>query len=350
MNTQVHGGEVNRQRLFVACCFGVGASAMTFVAIGTVMQPLKEDFLLTNEQVGWIGGAALWGFTITILTFGSLCDVLGMKLLLRLAVLGHVAGALTMIFANGFALLFAGALTLSMADGLVQAACNPLIATVYRDRKTEMFAKLHLWFPGGIVIGGLIAFALDKTSADIWQLKLALILVPTAIYGALFLRQEFPLTERVQSGVSFAQMFKATFFRPLFWVLLLCMTMTASLELGPNRWVVSVFESAQIPGILVLVWISLLMAVLRYFSGPIVRRLSPTGILFCCAVLAGLGLLALSYTQTLTAAILAASLFAVGISYFWPTMIGITSERVPGGGAMALAVMGATGALCVGLV
>ena len=341
---------VNPKRLFAGSCFGIGASAMTFVAISAVMGPLKEHFLLTNEQVGWIGGAAMWGFTVTILTFGSLCDVVGMRLVLRLAILAHVGGALLMIFANGFAMLFAGALTLSMADGLVQAACNPLIATLYADRKTEMFNKLHLWFPGGIVVGGLIAFSLDWLSIEFWQLKLALILAPAMTYGILFLGQKFPATERVQSGVSFGAMFTETFFRPLFLVLLVSMMMTASIELGPNRWVPAVLQSAGIPGILVLVWINLLMAVLRYFAGPIGRRLSPTGILLCSAVLSGLGLFWLSYAETLAMAIAAGTVFALGISYFWPTMIGVTSERVPKGGALALAMMGATGMVVVGLV
>ena len=341
---------INRKRLFVGSCFGVGASAMTFVAISAVMGPLKEHFVLTNEQVGWIGGAAMWGFTLTILTFGSLCDVVGMKLVLRLAVVGHMAGALLMIFANGFAMLFAGALTLSMADGLVQAACNPLVATIYSDRKTEMFNKFHLWFPGGIVFGGLLAFVLDEMSIGTWQVKLALILLPAMTYGVFFLGQRFPATERVQSGVTFGQMFKETFFRPLFLVLLVSMMMTASVELGPNRWVPAVLQSAGIPGIVVLVWISLLMAVLRYFAGPVGRRLSPTGILLCSAVLSGLGLFWLSHAETLAMAIAAGTVFAAGISYFWPTMIGVTSERVPKGGALALAVMGATGMVVVGLV
>jgi len=342
--------EIHPRRLFAGSCFGVGASAMTFVAISAVMGPLKEHFVLTNEQVGWIGGAAMWGFTVTILTFGSLCDVVGMKLVLRLAVVAHVGGALLMIFANGFAVLFAGALTLSMADGLVQAACNPLVATLYADRKTEMFNKLHLWFPAGIVIGGLIAFGLDSASIEAWQLKLTLILAPAMTYGILFLGQEFPATERVQSGVSFAGMFAETFFRPLFLVLLVCMMMTASVELGPNRWVPAVLQSAGIPGILVLVWINLLMVVLRQFAGPVGRRLSPTGILLASAVLSGLGLFWLSHTETLATAIAAGSVFALGIAYFWPTMIGVTSERVPKGGALALAVMGATGMVVVGVV
>ncbi len=356
MSSEVGRGDVaglagvHPKRLFAGSCFGIGASAMTFVAISAVMGSLKEHFVLTNEQVGWIGGAAMWGFTVTILTFGSLCDVVGMRLVLRLAVVGHIGGALLMIFANGFAMLFAGALTLSMADGLVQAACNPLVATLYADRKTEMFNKLHLWFPAGIVVGGLIAFGLDWLSIESWQLKLALILAPAMTYGLLFFGQKFPATERVQSGVSFARMFTETFFRPLFLVLVVCMMMTASVELGPNRWVPAVLESAGIPGILVLVWINLLMAVLRYFAGPVGRRLAPTGILLGSAVLSGMGLFWLSHAETLAMAIAAGTVFALGISYFWPTMIGVTSERVPKGGALALAVMGATGMVSVGLV
>lgn len=132
--------------------------------------------------------------------------------MLRLAVAGHAAGALLM-----------------------------------------MFAKFHLWFPGGIVIGGLVAFGLGKLAIGSRQTKLAMILVPTVVYGALFLGQRFPATERVQSGVSFGQMFRETFLRPLFLLLALCMMMTASLELGPNRWVPAILESAGIPGILVLV-------------------------------------------------------------------------------------------------
>jgi len=341
---------VNPRRLFVASCFGVGASAAVFVAISAIMGSLKEHFVLTNEQVGWIGGASMWGFALTILVFGSLCDVLGMRLLLRLALAGHAAGVLLMVFANGFAMLFCGALTLSMADGLIQAACNPLVATIYSDRKTEMFNKFHLWFPAGIVIGGLVAFGLDRLAIGSWQAKLVMVLVPTVVYGALFLGQKFPATERVQSGVSFGQMFRETFFRPLFLLLALCMMMTASLELGPNRWVPAILKSAGIPGILVLVWISLLMAILRYFAGSVLRRLSPTGILFCSSVVGGLGLLWLSYTHSLVVAIAAGTVFAVGVSYFWPTMIGFTSERVPKGGALALAMMGGIGMLSVGLI
>lgn len=342
--------QINPQRLFTASRVAIGSTATAFVVIGAIMASLKEYFVLTNEQVGWIGGAALWGFIITILIFGSLCDVFGMKLLVRLGAIGHISGALVMIFANGFGMLFCGALMLSMSDGLVQAACNPLVATIYSERKTEMINKLHLWFPGGIVIGGLITFVLDKMSIGFWQLKLTIIMVPAVVYGLLFLRQRFPVTERVQSGISFGQMFKDTLLRPLFLLLLVCMMMTASLELGPSRWIPAVLQSAGISGILVLVWISGLMAVLRYFAGPVLHRLSPMGILFFSAVVAGVGLLWLSYVQTLVTAIAAGSVFAVGVAYFWPTMTGVTSERVPKGGALALALMTGTGMLAAGLI
>ncbi|MBU4272557.1 MAG: MFS transporter [Planctomycetes bacterium] len=341
---------INTKRLFTASRIAVVATAARFVAISAMMAPLKGCFGLDNEQVGWIGGAGLWGFTLTMLLFGSLCDLFGMKLVFRLAVLAHLAGAMAMCLANGFVMLLGGSLLLSMGDGLVQAAGNPLVVTLFPDRKTEMMNKFHLWFPGGIVICGLIAFALDKAVPDVWQAKLAMVFVPTVLYGAMFLGQRFPTTERVQLGVSFGQMFRETFFRPLFLLLALCMMMTASIELGPNTWLTPVLESAGIPGILVLVWVSLLMALLRQLAGPMVRKLAPLGILLCSAVLSGLGLLGLSYSHNLVTALAAGTVFAVGVAYLWPTMIGITSERVPKGGALALAMMGSVGMVAVGLI
>ena len=342
--------NINRKRLFLGSNFALISTSVTFAIIGAIMGPLKEIFVLTNAEVGWIGGAALWGFSITIFIFGPLCDVLGMKLLLRLAFLGHLTGVLIMIFANGFTFLFIGALVLAMANGLVEAAANPLVATLFPENKTEMLNKFHVWFPGGIVIGGLISFGLDSINITSYQIKLLVILIPTLIYGMLFFKQDFPATERVQSGLSGMDMIKATLLRPLFWVLVIAMMMTASVELGPNRWIPAVLEAAGIPGILVLVWINLLMAIMRYKAGAVVHKLSPTGILMVAAIVSGIGLYWLSYTETLTMAIMAGTVFALGVSYFWPTMLGVTSERIPKGGAMALALVGGVGTIIVGLV
>ena len=341
---------INKARLFLGSNFSLISTSVTFAIIGAIMGPLKEIFVLTNAEVGWIGGAALWGFSITIFIFGPLCDVLGMKLLFRLAFLGHFLGVIIMFFASGFTMLFIGALVLAMGNGLVEAAANPLVATLYPENKTEMLNKFHVWFPGGIVIGGLASFALDSIGISSYQVKLLVILVPTVIYGYLFFGQLFPATERHQSGVSGADMVKATLLRPLFWILVFAMAMTASIELGPNRWIPAVLEAAGIHGILVLVWINLLMAILRYKAGPVVHKLSPTGILVSSAIISGLGLYWLSWTETLTMAIMAGTVFAVGVSYFWPTMLGVTSERIPKGGALALALVGGVGTIIVGLV
>ena len=343
-------GVIDPGRVFVGSCVALIATATAFAVVGASMGALKEHFILSNEEVGWIGGAALWGFTISIFIFGPLVDALTMRFLLRLAFAGHVAGALIMIFATGFTMLFIGALTIAMGNGLVEAACNPLVATIYPDRKTQMLNKFHVWFPGGIVLGGLASYLLESIGITDWRVKLALILLPAAVYGFLFIGQKFPATERVQSGVTFWEMVKETILRPLFLLLFFCMMMTASLELGPNRWVPAVLESVGIPGILVLVWINLLMAILRYFAGPVVHRLSPTGILFASAIVSGLGLYWLSFTETLGMAIVAGTIFGVGICYFWPTMLGVTSERVPKGGALALGLMGGIGMAIVGLV
>ncbi|MDT8342727.1 MAG: hypothetical protein RQ751_14550, partial [Longimicrobiales bacterium] len=249
-----------------------------------------------------------------------------------------------------------GALVIAMANGLVEAACNPLVAALYPDQKTVKLNQFHVWFPGGVVLGGLAAYALDRAGVtalgplDGWQVKLALILVPTGIYGALLLRETFPDTEGVQHGVSVGETFKAALATPFMWIMLLAMAMTASVELGPNRWVPAVLEAGGMAGILVLVWINGLMALLRYRAGPVVERLSPTGILLASSVVAGVGLTWLSYTQGGAPTVAAATVFAVGVCYFWPTMLGVVSERVPRSGALGLGLMGAVGMATVGLV
>jgi hypothetical protein len=154
----------------------------------------------------------------------------------------------------------------------------------------------------------------------------------------------------VQSGITFGGMVRGALLRPLFIILLACMCITASLELGPNRWVPAVLEAGGIAGILVLAYINGLMAILRFFAGPVVHRLSPTGILVASALLSGAGLYWFSFAESPAMAFLSATVFAVGICYFWPTMLGVVSERVPRSGALGLALMGGMGMLAVGLV
>lgn len=350
LDSAAGAGSIDRRRLFVGSCLALVATSVAFATVGAVMLALKREFVLTNLEVGWIGGAALWGFAVSQLVFSPLCDTLGMRFLLRLAFVGHLLGTLVMILAGGFWMLFFGALVIAMGNGLVEAACNPLVATLYPENKTVKLNQFHVWFPGGIVIGGLAAYGLDAAGVGAWQWKLALILVPTLLYGGLLLTRPFPATENVQAGVGLGEMFRAAFATPLMWVLLFAMALTASVELGPNRWVPAVLEAGGMAGILVLVWINGLMAVLRYRAGPVVERLSPTGLLLASSILAGLGLLGLGLASIGWATFAAATVFALGVCYFWPTMLGVVAERVPRSGALGLGLMGTVGMATVGLV
>ena len=341
---------VRAGRLFLGSCVALVATSVAFATVGAIMLALKRDFVLTNEEVGLIGGAALWGFAVSQLVFAPFADTLGMRALLRLAFVGHLLGSVTMMLATGFATLFLGALVIAMANGLVEAACNPLVAALYPHDKTVKLNQFHVWFPGGVVIGGLAAFALDVVGVGAWQLKIGLIFVPTLAYGILLLTEPFPETEGVSAGVSMSEMFRAALGTPFMWVMLVCMAMTASIELGPNRWVPAVLEAGGMPGILVLVWINGLMALMRYRAGNVVHRLSPTGLLLASALVSGVGLLALSYAGAPLTIFAAATVFAVGVCYFWPTMLGVVSERVPRSGALGLGLMGTVGMATVGLV
>jgi MFS family permease len=127
--------EIKQRKLFVGSCVALLVGGMVFAVLSAIMNPLKQQFLLTNAQAGWIGGAGLWGFPISILIFGPLCSVLGIKFLLRLAFSVHIIGALLMIFATNFWMLFFGALTIAFGNGLVEGACNPLVATLFLTRK-----------------------------------------------------------------------------------------------------------------------------------------------------------------------------------------------------------------------
>ena len=342
---------IHRDRLFVASCCALAVSAVAFAVIGDILGALKSQFILDNQQVGYIGGAAIWGFAVSIILLGPLCDVLGMKFLVRVAMVCHVLGVLIMITATGFWTLFAGALVISLGNGLIEAVCNPLVATLYPERKAHRLNQFHVWWPGGIVLGGLASYALNAIGITSWKVRVGLILIPAAVYIVLMLRERFPATENQASGVSTGEMFKATFTSPLFLLMLATMFITASIELGPNRWIPAVLQSGGIPGILVLVWISGLMAIMRMkVSGPLIKLLSPTGILLGSMILVAIGLLMLSNAETGTSAFVAATVFAVGITFIWPTMLGFVAERVPRSGALGLALMGGAGMAVVGLV
>jgi MFS family permease len=334
--------------LFVASCIALVATAMTFAVRGDIIGAWGTGFSLDNQSIGYITGMAFWGFALSVIIGGAIVDFIGLKSMLVLAFATHVSGILVTIFAGGFWMLFLGTLLIGIGNGAVESACNPLVATAYPNQKTAKLNRFHVWFPGGIVIGGVAAYLLTTVGLG-WQVKMAIILIPTLIYGAMFLRLRIPETERVQAGVSYSGMFREAL-RPMFLVLAFCMLLTASTELGTNQWLPNILTTtAAVSGILVLAYINGLMAIGRYFAGSFVHNISPISLLIGSATASLVGLLLLSAANSALFAFIAATVFAVGICYFWPTMLGVTSERFPAGGALLLGIMGGIGNISVAI-
>ncbi len=339
--------HINSNKLFFASCIAIIATAMTFAIRAGLEKEYCQLFSLNHEQIGYVLGTAFWGFTLSIIFGGFLCDLLGMKRLLAVAFAGHILGIVLTILADGFWSLFFSTLLIGIANGMIEAVCNPLVSTLYKDDKTTKLNRLHVWFPGGIVIGGLVVFFF-KSWGIAKEYQLATILLPTLAYGILFFQEKFPATERVDSGISFKQMFQACL-QPLFIVMLFCMLLTASTEFGTNQWISNFLSSLGVKDILLLVYINLLMAIGRTFAGGFVHKLSPIGMLICSAVFSAIGLLLFSYVEGYWAFV-PATIFALGICFFWPTMLGFVSENLPKTGALGISLMGGAGMLSVSFV
>ncbi len=338
---------IERKKLFNASCIALVTTSMTFAIRADLIGELGEQFHFNKAQTGLVAGTAFWGFTLTTIVGGLICDLVGTKRLLLGAFLGHLAGTILTVWAQGFWSLFFSTLLIGMANGLVEAACNPLVATLYPESKTKKLNQFHVWFPGGIVIGGLIAFGLKKVGAG-WQLENSIILVPTVIYGIMFIRKAIPENERVMKGVSYKDMLKECL-RPLFLLMIFCMLISAATELGTNQWITDLLANVGVPAILILVFISGIMVLGRSFAGFFESKLSTTGMLLFSAVFSSLGLLLLGYLEGWEA-FLAAAIFAIGICFFWPTMLGFVSEYMPKSGALGLGIMGGMGMLSVAFV
>jgi MFS family permease len=340
--------EINKSKLFTASCVALITTSMAFGLRAGMLSTWGTEFNLTVEELGWISGTAFWGFTLAMIFGGPLCDVLGMKNILYIAFLGQVSGIALTIFAGGFWSLFISTMLIGIGNGMVEAACNPLVATIYSDEKTKMLNRFHVWFPGGIVIGGLTGYFLGGMGIS-WQLQLVTMFIPAFIYGFLIMKETFPVTERVSSGVSTGDMFKACL-SPLFIIMLIIMTITASTELGTNQLIDSLLRDTGVSPILILVYISGLMMIGRTYAGNFVHSFSPAGMLLFSAIFSTAGLLLLSMSTGLFFTFGAATVFAVGVCFFWPTMIGFVAEYLPRTGALGLSLMGGTGMLFVALV
>ncbi len=333
-----------RQKLFVASCLALLVTSLSFGIRAGILNRLGVEFHLSNSELGTIAATAFWGFPLAIIIGGFVVDVIGMKRLLVAAFVFHLAGILLTIFAGGYWTLFLSTLLIGIANGTVEAACNPLVATIFPENKTTKLNHFHLWFPGGIVIGSLIVFLFDKIGLG-WQVQVGIMLIPTLIYGYLFSKLDFPVTERVASGVSSKEMYRALL-SPLFLFMIICMFGTAITELFTNQWVNVLLSNVTQNAILILMLTTGIMVVGRGFAGPIVHRISPIGVLLFSAIVSALGLYLLA-TLTGTAIFAAALIFGIGVCYFWPTMIGFVAENLPKTGAVGLNLIGGAGMFAV---
>jgi len=333
-----------RKQLFIASCLALLVTSLSFGIRAGILGRLGIQFGLNTAELGTIASTAFLGFPLAVVIGGIVVDIIGMKRLLIVAFVFHLAGILLTVFAGGYWTLFISTLCIGIANGTVEAACNPLVATIYSDNKTTKLNHFHLWFPGGIFIGTLLVYFLDKVGIG-WQVQVGLMAIPTLIYGFLFSKLDFPVTERVSSGVSTAGMYKALL-NPLFICMIILMFGTAITELFTGQWIDVLLKNVSDNAILLLTIETGIMVIGRGFAGPVVHRFSPTGVLLISSILSALGLYLLGHSSG-NMLFVGAIIFGMGVCYFWPCMLGFVSENLPKTGAVGMNLMGGAGMFAV---
>ncbi|MAG55714.1 MAG: MFS transporter [Planctomycetes bacterium] len=386
-----------QKRLFWACFIALTATSFAFIIRIMILDDLAAKFELTETQKGEILGVGIWPFAVSIVLFSLVIDRIGYGTAIAFAFVGHAAFAFLTIFAEGYWSLYLGSLLGGLAAGSIEAAINPIVATMFHKEKTKWLNILHAGWPAGMVIAGLISIAMgDRLD---WQGQVGLIFIPVVLYGSLMAmcRGSFPVNERVAAGVSHKDMLKevgflsafvasalillevgrvfelptwltwgligagsvgfgtysGSFGRPLFFILVLIMVPLAITELGTDNWITDLLKSEMVAldanPLWVLVYTTFIMMVLRFMAGPIVHRLSPLGLL---AVSSGLGLCGLLFLSQAAGTVIfvAATVYGVGKTFFWPTMLGIVSEQFPKGGALTLNLISGVGMLGAGVI
>lgn len=402
--------QLYRRRLFIGCFLGLVATAFGFAVRGATLGDWEVQFGLSEEEKGIINGVGLFPFAISIILFSLFVDRIGYGTSMAIAFVGHLLSTVLTIFAPNFEVLYIATFIYALSNGVVEAVINPVVATIYKDNKTHWLNVLHAGWPGGLVLGGLLAIVVLKAGdslgqslpGNLWQWKMAVLVLPILAYGLLLYGMPFPTQERVEAGVSYRQMleefgwgsayivscllimgvsqvltvFKLSpvdwklalllavlpagafavyirkFGRPIFVFLMLVMFLLATTELGTDSWIQDIMGSVlQDPakGTMFLVYTSAIMFVLRFFAGPIVHRISPLGLLACSSLLAMVGLLWLGNAGTNVGVLLmAATLYGFGKTFFWPTTLGVVSEQYPRGGALLLNTISGVGMLAIG--
>jgi len=382
-------------KVFYACFIALVTTAFGFVLRAIVLPTWGHQFNLTQTQLGEISGVGLWPFAISIVLFSLIIDKIGYKTAMIFGVVCHLASTIITIFATGYWSLYIGTFIGALSAGTVEAVANPVTATMFPKDKVKWLSRLHAGWAGGLVLGGIMGLLIGESTG--WEYKIALIFIPTIIYAVITFFVKFPLNERVQAGVSYKEMLQevgglgaliitalivfqlgavigwsptvsiiATLIiaagfglytrslgQPLFVIFLLIMIPLAITELGTDSWISDLMtpetQKIGLQAGWVLVYTSLIMLVLRFFAGPISHKFSSPGLLALCAAIAIIGLYLLSGSSGVMV-LVAASIYGIAKTFFWPTMLGMVSERFPKGGALTLNITGGLGMIAAGVI
>ena len=360
-----HPADYNRNALFWICTLALFTAALANVlrigASGAIQTDIFDKFDPTHsaQLIGAALGAAFSGFAVSLLVVSPLLDVFGAKRVLLFASLCYVMGPLLIDFAPRIAsdahgagnLVWWGMGLTGLAWGCTEGSINPVVATLFSDNKIGRLSRLHAWWPGGIIVGGSFSALLFPRLNIGWQVQMGLVALPGFLLGLFAATQKFPRTGISSTGPEFWAMIAEPFRHPTFWIFFAIMLLTSSTELAPGSWVdVTLTHTVHMKGVLLLVFMSAVMFVLRHFAGPIAHRVSDIGMLWMCTVPAAIGLYLLSVANSPTAAIGAAIVWAFGVCFMWPTMLAAVAQRYPRGGPWTIGLTGFAGALAIQFV
>ena len=355
----------NAQRLLWAGFMAILAAGVGFSVRGGILGQWAEQYGFTMTELGLITGGGLVGFGVIILISSFIADAVGYGRLMWIAFLTHLLSAILTLAAGwafeaggkpaAFQCLYWGMFLFAVGNGVCEAVVNPLVASLFPRNKAHYLNILHAGWPGGLIVGGLLSYFMaggEGVKAVAWQIQMSFFLIPVVLYGLMILGQRFPASEATTAGVSSGKMF-SYLFHPLMIVMLIIQALVGYVELGTDSWISkitgAIMASPQY-GLLLFVYTSGLMFALRFFAGPIVEKISPLGLLAVSALLGFIGLQLLGSATSIRMCIVAATVYAFGKTFLWPTMLAVVSERFPQGGAITIGAMGGVGMLSAGLL
>jgi predicted MFS family arabinose efflux permease len=349
----------NRKSIYWICVLALFTAALANSvragAAGAIKTALLDpiDAQHSGEMIGSVLGSSFLGFALSLLVISPLLDRFGAKRVILFAAACYIIGPGLVLLAAGTGVSVLTMLNLAMVIwgfgwGATEASINPVIASTYSDDKTGKLNALHAWWPAGIIVGGLLSVLFFKSLNLSWEMLVGLTIIPGIVLALWAMRHDFPQTESAVQGVTFGEMIAEPFKRPSFWIFFAIMFLTASAELAPGAWVdVTLSNTVGFSGILVLVYVSAIMFVMRHFAGALARKFSDMGLLLICTVPAAIGLYLLSIANSPVTALVAATLWAFGVCFMWPTMLAAASRRFPRAGPWGIGLVGFAGALAI---